>query len=303
MWQFLLPLLVTPALSGDAVLRGKAGGSEIVVTTTSRLAGAIHSLTWNGREFIDSFDHGRQLQSAINLDCGKRLLAETYNPTEAGSRADGRGPTSSSKLLVLEVKGGREIRTRTQMAFWLRPGEKSEGNLAYNDRVLSNHVVSKRVRIGYRDLPHVLDYEVTFTIPADEKHHTHAVFEALTGYLHPDFSVFSRYDPKVGKLLPLDDGPGEQNRPIVFSTPDGKHAMGIFSPDQPSPGFAGVGYGRWRFGAEKVVKWNCVFRESARKGIVSGDRRYQMFVIVGTRDTCAQTMTRLHERFPREKKG
>lgn len=27
-------------------------GSEIVITTTSRLAGAIHSLTWNGKEFI-----------------------------------------------------------------------------------------------------------------------------------------------------------------------------------------------------------------------------------------------------------
>ena len=49
---------------GHAVIRAPAHGSEIVITTTPRLAGAIHSLTWNGKEFIDSFDHGRQMQSA-----------------------------------------------------------------------------------------------------------------------------------------------------------------------------------------------------------------------------------------------
>ncbi len=42
----LLPLFI--AADGNAVIRGKAGSSEIVITTTDRLAGAIHSLTWNG---------------------------------------------------------------------------------------------------------------------------------------------------------------------------------------------------------------------------------------------------------------
>ncbi|MFM8826109.1 MAG: hypothetical protein ACKOFT_03410, partial [Actinomycetota bacterium] len=82
-------------VSGDAVIRGAAGGSEIVITTTSRLAGAIHSLTWNGREFIDSLDHGRQLQSASNLDVDGRFHNETFNPTEAGAERDMDGPTST----------------------------------------------------------------------------------------------------------------------------------------------------------------------------------------------------------------
>ena len=51
----------------DAVVCSKADPSEIVITTTKRLAGAIHSVTWNGKEFIDSTDHGRQLQSASSL--------------------------------------------------------------------------------------------------------------------------------------------------------------------------------------------------------------------------------------------
>ena len=42
-----------PPVSGDAEVRAPAGDSEIVIRTTSRLAGAIDSLTWRGREFID----------------------------------------------------------------------------------------------------------------------------------------------------------------------------------------------------------------------------------------------------------
>ena len=72
------------AVSGDSQIRAKAGPSEIVITTTSRLAGAIHSLTWNGREFIDSADHRRQLQSDSNIDVGTKYIPETFNTTEAG---------------------------------------------------------------------------------------------------------------------------------------------------------------------------------------------------------------------------
>src|SRR5579885_1853981 len=97
-------------LAGDAVIRDKAGPSEIVLTTTARVAGAIHSLRWNGKEFLDSFDHGRQLQSASHFDCVGDFCPDTFNPTEAGSRADGTGPKSSSRLLKREASGS-ELRT------------------------------------------------------------------------------------------------------------------------------------------------------------------------------------------------
>src|SRR4051794_9102735 len=107
--------------SGNAVIRGKAGTSDIVITTTSRLGGAVHSLTWNGKEFVDSFDHGRQLQSAANFDGGQQFAPEVFNPTEAGSRRDGTGLTSSSKLLKMTVRSA-ELETVTRMAFRLAPG-------------------------------------------------------------------------------------------------------------------------------------------------------------------------------------
>jgi hypothetical protein len=277
--------------SGNASIRAKAGPSEIVVTTTDRLAGAIHSVTWNGKEFIDSVDHGRQLQSASNFDCPDgRFIPEVFNPTEAGSRADHVGPRSSSKLLSLSAEGP-ELRTKSQMAFWLAPGEKSEGHLACNDRGLSDHLLSKRVRIGHRDDPHIIEYDATFIVPAGERH-TFAQFEAVTGYMPPEFGRFWKYDGASRTLLPLDDGPGEQAMPVVLATESGSHAMGIFSPEP------GPGYGRWRFREARVVKWNCVFRVRDPQGVKPGDYRYRMFVVVGTLEDVRRALGSLRDEFP-----
>jgi len=277
--------------SGNAAIRAKAGPSEVVITTTTRLAGAIHSVTWGGKEFIDSTDHGRQLQSASNFDCGGRFVPEVFNPTEAGSMADHTGARSSSKLLRLSVDGP-ELRTTTQMAFWLAPGEKSGGNPACNDRILSGHRLTKQVRIGHGGDPHVVEYEVTFTVPEGERH-TYAQFEAVTGYMPPEFGRFWRYEGDSEMLVPLDDGPGEQASPVVLATPSGSHAMGVYSPE-PSPG-----YGRFRFEAERVVKWNCVFRVRDPRGIGPGDYRYRTFVVVGTLEDVRRALGALRKEFRR----
>jgi hypothetical protein len=289
LFALMVAASVKGAVSGDAQIRAKAGASEIVITTTSRLAGAIHSLTWNGREFINSADHGRQLQSAANFDAGAALIAETFNPTEAGSRFDGAGPKSTSELRVLNAKG-KGLSTVSQMAFWLRPGEKSGGNLAKNSTELSNHLLKKTVTIGAHGLPHAIGYHVTFTIPKGEAH-KHAVFEAVTGYMPAAFSNFHAYDLKSQKLMPLTDGPGEQRHPVILSTPDAKHAMGVWSPVQPLPG-----YGRWRFKREKVVKWNCVFRVSHPRAVPPGEHPFQCYVVVGSLKNVTDTMSELHRR-------
>jgi len=221
--------------------------------------------------------------------------AECFNPTEAGSRADGAGPRSTSRLLRLSTEG-TELRSTTRMAFWLAPGEKSSGRPALNDKVLSDHLVSKRVRIGYKKLTQIIEYEVTFTVPAGERH-TYAQFEALTGYMPAEFGTLWKFLPGSGKLEALDDGPGEQKYPVILATANSSHAMGVYSPDQPSPGYEEVGYGRFRFKAERVVKWNCVFRTRSPKGIAAGEHRFRVFVAVGTREEVRQALAALVQEF------
>lgn len=268
-------------VSGEAVIRAPAGDSEMIITTTSRLAGAIHSLRWNGKEFIDSADHGRQLQSASNFDDGQPFIPEVFNPTEAGSVSDGAGPTSSSRLWSLQATGNR-LTTVSQMAFWLRPHEKSAGHPARNKTVLSNHWLKKDVRIGIPGHPQVLQYDVTFIVPEGERH-TYAQFEAVTGYLPSEFSQFWKFDPQERRLVTLDAGPGEQAYPVVLSTADENFAMGVFSPDQPSAGFEAAGYGRFAFPQARVTKWNCVFRVRNPEGVRTGSYHFRSFVVIGTK--------------------
>ncbi len=290
---------IDPNAAGNATIRGRAGDSDIVIQTTARLAGAIHSLRWSGVEFVDSLDHGRQIQSASNLDVdGAPMIGETFNPTEAGSRDDHVGPRSTSRLRELKVLAPNELRTTNQMAFWLRPGEKSRGNPARNRTLLSNHLVSKHVAIGVAGLPHAIAYDVAFTLPADERH-TYAQFEAVTGYMPPRFEVFLRVDMKSRTLVPLDDGPGEQRDPVVLATATGSHAMGVFSPDQPAPGFPNAGYGRFRFKSARVTKWNCVFRVRDPRGLPPGPYRYRHFLAVGTRADVESTLAALVARYQR----
>ncbi len=279
------------APDGNGSIRGRFRDSDIVITTTSRLAGAIHSLTWSGKEFIDSADHGRQLQSAANFDAGSAFTSETFNPTEAGSMHDGAGDQSTSRLLHYLAKDN-QLQTTSRMAFWLRHGELSAGHPAKNTTELSDHLLTKRVTIGYRDQPNVISYDVTFSVPIGESHQ-YAQFEALTGYMPAEFRRFLVFDEASGQIEPLSDGPGEQNHPVVLSTEDGKFAMGIYAPDQPSEGFENAGYGRWYFGAEHVVKWNCVFRIRDANGIAAGDYSCRMFVIIGTLEDVRLAMIRL----------
>lgn len=290
-----LPVRGDNPIAGDASIRAAAGESEIVITTTERLAGAIHSVTWHGQEFIDSHDHGRQLQSASNFDAGSRFSGETFNPTEAGSRRDGAGARSTSQLLQL-IATKNSLQTTSQMAFWLAPGETSGGQPAKNTTLLSNHLLTKRVTIGYREMPHVIQYDVTFSVPIGEAH-TYAQFEAVTGYLPAEFSRFWKYNATTNSLEPLSDGPGEQAWPVVLATESGSHAMGIFSPDQPSAGYENAGYGRWRFVPQAVTKWNCVFRLRDSHGIAAGEYSFRNFVMVGDLQRVVESLDKLHAEY------
>ncbi len=279
------------------------GPDPIVIKTTDRLAGAIDSLVWRGVEFIDSADHGRQLQSACSFNaCGNEpFWAEAYNPTEAGTRLDGAGATSSSKLLSIESTGS-ELTTRTQMAFWLAPHEKSPrpnapGVPARNRSILSNTFLKKKVTLGLPDLSQAIRYDVEFEIAADEgcpdQPFSLAQMEVLTGYMPPAFSKFFTWNPKDGTTAVLSEGPGEQPLPIIFATETMNHAMGVYAPKQEERIGSGPSYGRWFFRQDNVVKWNCVYRIRAKDRIEPGKYSYRVYVAVGDFEQVKSTLSKL----------
>ena len=293
-------ITVKPADFTDPIYLSKnLQGSTLKLTVTPRLAGAVHSIQWKGQEYINSHDHGRQMQSASNFDRGTDFSGETFNPTEAGSRNDGIGTSSTSKLLQL-THTKNQLQTTSQMAFWLAPGQTSSGNPAKNKTLLSNHLLTKRITLGFKQWDHVIRYEATFNTPIGE-FHRYAQFEAVTGYMPERFDTFWGVNLSRQQLVPLSDGPGEQRHPVILSFKDRTFAMGGYSPQQPSKGYENAGYGRFRFQAAKVTKWNSVFRIRDKDGVPAGDYYFDNYVVIGNLTVVMRTILELEQYFKASK--
>ncbi len=269
-------------------------GHTLTISSSPRFAGAICSVNWNGKEFINNDDHGRELQSAASFDG----LGECYNPTEAGSEADGKSDTSTSKLLTFSASGN-QITSSTQMAFWTNVnqpypagcGTDTNIKVAQNTTNLSNYVISKHITVGFSGIANAIEYLVTYHVP---DHHTSATFESLTGYLTQDFSSFWTFDPSIRSLTQLSAGPGEQPIPIIFSTIDSQYAMGIYSPDLPQSPFPKLGYGRFRFPSQNTMKWNAVFR---RYDTPPGDYNFRMYLVIGSLSDVTTGIVSVYKKF------
>ena len=296
MTRYLLLLAAVPVFAAprpDLAISAKVNGAKLTLRTSARMAGAIDSITWRGKEFINAYDHGRELQSASSFDG----YGECLNPTEAGSAKDGPGATSSSRLVSGKAHG-RTLETTIEMAYWLAPGtlyrracgSHADFRQARNETVRSSDTLIKRVTIS-KD---VISYDVTFVTAED---HQSATFEALTAYMPPEFSEFLAYDPATRATVPLTDGPGEQTLPVILSTPDHRFAMGVYSPGLPQKAHPTSGYGRFRFlnnpkiANWNTVKWNAVYREAPAP---RGRYHYRCYVAIGTLEDVRRTLEQLH---------
>ena len=249
--------------------------SAVTVSAEPQFAGAISSVKWHGKEFINNHDHGRELQTALSFDA----FGECYNPTEAGSGPDGRKLTSSSVLLEGSVKNG-VMHTVTDMAFWMTPGQPyprdcghSQVRVAQNKTVTGGYTIDKTVTLQGTNL----QIDMTIHVP---RAHDGAVFEVLTGYMPPEFSQFLIV--KDSKLEPISVGPGEQPFPVILATPDSDYAMGAVC-----SGPGKITYGRFSFMENpkspgwNTVKWNAVYRQAH---VEPGDYKFACTVAVGTAD-------------------
>ena len=274
--------------TGDLRLAVRVFDSELVLETSSEFAGAVSSLTFRGKEHIDSRDHGRLLQSASSFDG----YGECFNPTEGGA-AHNSANENASVLKAARVEGN-QLWTTTDMAFWLSPrqpyprgcGTRKSVKHAVNDVPTSGHWLDKHLTIGLPDFPNVIEHRVTFHVPADFSYGT---FEASTAYVPKEFSLALYYDAASGVEVEPGNRQGEQAMPVILSTPDKRYAMGVYAPQLPQNRF---GYGRFTF--PDVNKWNCVFRE---KNVRPGNYNYQCLIVLGTLYEVEDTLLRLHNRY------
>lgn len=283
LFTLFLAALAFPAAAGVTITSTHLGDT-LTVKTCDWDAQAICSVKRGGKEYIDDYDHGRQLQTAITFGQG-----EAYNPTEAGASylTNGINPEPSKSIngsVTTGFTGANQwLHTSTKMAYW-NP---------VNGVEVSNWFVDKHVTAIPGMYSNYLKYEVTVMAQTGvgEPTHSYGQFEFLTGYMPAEFSKFYTLDVKGTKalaaILPCPNyttcSP-EQPLPLIFATTDGNHAMGIYNRGLPQPNYAAAGVGRWQFTGpwtgQSVVKWNNVYRYNG--SITAGTPyTYTGYVIVG----------------------
>ena len=254
-------------VDADGSISSSFKGKPIVMRTSNQYAGAFYSVTWDGVEFINVADHGRQLQSAAVFNG----LGEFDNPTEAGSWSDGLHATSSSVALSYATSAN-SLTAKTLLAYW----EPYKGN------TVSDVTLSRKVTMGFQGLPNVIEYLTSFHIP--DTYLNGASFEGLTGYMPMFFSQFYSYEPGSQKLTAMTnfsllytDGYGSIiNTPVIFSSADGKYAMGVYSPDSKATYFYVTHH------SAQVQKWDCDRRIENLNKQTPGDINFRCYIAVGS---------------------
>ncbi|QSQ26728.1 hypothetical protein JY651_18145 [Pyxidicoccus parkwayensis] len=274
--------------------RWTAENDIIRISASARTAGAIDSLMWNGREFINSWDHGRQLQMAVIAN----NWGECYNPTQAGSSNDG---LSSGTTSILEGTYSEPSRLafQTRPAFWLAAGQahpfpSPNCTRAINTTNVSNYVMNTDIRVGFMGIRHAIEFNMAVQVPESINAFQ---LEGPTGYLSGEFSSFHAMDFATGTLVPLSQANEELTRPVVLSVPDGSAAMGVWSPELPGPNASQ--YAKFAFidsgnPANSTTKWSAVFRRGA---LAPGGYGFRSFIFVGTRENVRVAMLQVRNLF------
>ena len=271
---------------------GYIGNELMLVKASRRTAGAIDSLIYRGKEFINAYDHGRQISIAFRNNTF--VQGECDNPTEPGSANDGLSSTSTTQILNLNANMLGTLFTKVVPAFWTAPnqttpdgcqnGPRNDGRYVANDQLLQ-----KNVQLGYKGDPQVMVYDITVfnqraNVPSFQ-------IEAPTGYMTHEFTSFYKLhaDGNLGYInmhlwnaVPYGNYTfygGEQVEPGIISTPDGQFAMGAYSPSH-----YGVypTYALYEFPnnapAISTNKWSIVFRLGQ---INPGDYHFRSYIVMG----------------------
>ena len=272
----------------------RVSNETISVGVSKRNAGAVSSIVYDAHEFVNDYDHGRQMQIAWFVNG----LDGEYNPTEAGSRDDYKKSTSTSRLVSVRVKD-KTIATESHPAYWWGPGK------GVNVKAVTQDTLKKTITLGYGGDPHVIVFDAAVTIspeltgpPVNKIRISVPAFyssKALTEHYQ-----FDRRDGTMVKLpYPVQAkviggqieimklNPERQRIPIL-SSPDGRYAVGAYTPQAEN---------FWNYGsyfipdpASACSKVSVRFEHAAK---ADSTYSYRTFVIIGNLETVKKSAMKL----------
>ena len=284
----------------------KVNHSYMYMSCSQRTGGAVDSLVWNNKEFINNWDHGRQLQSAMTV----QDYGECWNPTEAGGRSDGIEKETKSILKTIHA-GGNVLNTTSHPAYWVRGDDTTSissgefcpaGQASYNSGDTHPYDFKKSVTLGCFSLDNCIQFDLTAELgdgPDMPPFTGWAKLEAPCAYLNSDFTKVSYLDSATG-YLESGDGATQINNEqlIIIHTEDEQHALGVVTkPRLPtSSGTPGLQYAYVDHSNEyydrSTYKWSVVIREDLKSGDVFEVTSY---LCVGSVDMVVECLSQIQD--------
>lgn len=232
-------------LTNNEFLVGLTGGG-VTIQSNLNTGGALWNWTHNGKQYINTRDYGRQIQTSYIAQNDKFLNGSNQpriiNPTEAGSRHSDLSIATSLRQgspVVSAFNNGLTQRTRSVPLEWDPDQFGGDANhpLMWNDAELG-----KNITLDYGGRGALAQYQ-TVLRPAYTSKST--AIEVPTGYLTGDFNRYYTYDagkaagtraaevtPPVNTGAPTDGNvqftPASGFGGVIISTTDQQYAMGVY---------------------------------------------------------------------------
>jgi len=220
----------------EVLLILSAGG--VTVQSNAVAGGALWRWFWNGVQFVNNADYGRQIQADFYYPA-----SQNYNPTEAGDFYHRSDPilAHGSPLLMFENQGTTQI-TRAVPLNW---DPTVFGGDPDHPVIWDQLVIGKDLTLDFNNMGSVAKYTTHLVLPTA----TEGTYEAPVVFLSSNFNRFWTYDAQAKTLSEvtsrMPSGCSATQPTFVYLThfggdiisdASGANAMGVYGVDDASGG-------------------------------------------------------------------
>jgi hypothetical protein len=292
--------------ASEVLLSLSAGG--VTLESNAVAGGTTWRWFWNGVEFLNHADYGREIQSAFYY--GTR---QDVNPNEAGDSLTfpflDPSIRHGSPLLQFENQDTMQV-TRAVPLDWdptLHGGDQD------HPAIWENMVLGKDLTLNFNNLGAVAKYTTHLVLPAS----THGTLAMPAGYLVSSFNRYWTYDARSKNLaevtaaMPDACTAGSNNfggyalfvdfGGIIMSDASGANAMGVYGVSLAQGG--SVSYvAMWKFycwgdgpseSASDTTAWSAVYGNGTDVIFPAGESTYNVYLISDALQNVAAQMDRL----------
>lgn len=280
----------------EALVTLSAGG--VTIQSNGVAGGSLWRWFWNGMQFVNTRDYGRQIQTA--------LFHGNKNPTEAGDQHSDLGLPAARRHGSPILNNHNSGTTQVTRAIPLDFIPENFGGGADHPVVWMDMVIGKDVTLNFNGMGSVAKYTTVVSVPTTL---SNASIEIPTGYLRANFNRFWTYNAETDTLTEVTASVPNCNFTtpfrfnvnfggVMISDSSGANAMGIYGVHTSQGGSVNT-FTLWKFlcfdgGQEATssdtVKWSAVFEAGT---IFAGTTAFNTYIITETVNTVASKMRQL----------